>query len=246
MKISIIFPVLNEEKRLENGIRNTAIYFGKNLTNIEYELIIADNGSTDKTEEIASKMIKMYNNIQYLKVSQKGVGLAIREGLKLSSGEIVGYMDIDLATDMKHLQEITNIFSKDSNIDAIIGNRNSKESKVEKRKVHRTIISYGLAFIINASLKTNFSDYMCGFKFFKVDVLKQLVGKCSNYKGWFYCAELIIVARWLGYNVKSIPIHWIDDPRNSKSGQAFLKIIKEYIRQITILHRKYRNNEYNH
>lgn len=237
MKIDIIFPVLNEEKRLNEGIKKTIDFLNNN--NIEdYSIIIADNGSTDSTEKIAKNLIIKYNNIKYIKLSEKGVGLALRESIKISSADIVGYMDIDLSTNLIHLKDVIELFENNNNLDIVVGSRNQKKSKVIGRSFLRNITSNGLTLFVNSVLKTSRSDYMCGFKFFKNSTAKKLIEICSTYNGWFYCAEFIIVAEWFGYNIEELPVCWNDDSANSKVNGRMFKIIKEYMKQIFLLKKR--------
>ena len=67
--------------------------------------MIADNGSTDKTEEIARKLQSSHEEIEYLKLPRKGVGLALKTSWIFSTADIVGYMDLDLATALEHLKD---------------------------------------------------------------------------------------------------------------------------------------------
>ena len=109
MKIDIIFPVLNEENRLKNGIMKTLEYL-KTSKFTDFKLIIVDNGSTDKTEEIALKLCEKNSQIKYIRIEEKGVGIAFREGVKHTNFEIVGYMDVDLSTDLESMNEVFKIF----------------------------------------------------------------------------------------------------------------------------------------
>lgn len=108
MDITILFPVLDERLRLRKGIETTVKYLRKNST-IPYHLMILDNGSTDETPEIAARLCEEYEEVEYVRVNQKGVGVAFRKGIELNRSEIVGYMDIDLSTNIKHLGEAIHI-----------------------------------------------------------------------------------------------------------------------------------------
>ena len=103
MNLNIVIPVLNEENDLKPGVETTLNYLKTTSWKDHFEITIADNGSTDKTEAIAKDLCDTYENVNYFKVSQRGVGLAFREAIKRNLCDIVGYMDVDLATDIKHL-----------------------------------------------------------------------------------------------------------------------------------------------
>ena len=217
MKIDIIFPVLNEENRLRNGVHQTVEYLKKSKFS-DYRILIADNGSNDSTEKIALELSKENEKIEYIKISEKGVGLAFREGIEKSKFEIVGYMDIDISTDINSLDKVYELF--------LI------ESKVYGRPFIRTLTSKILGYIINLLLGTSLKDYMCGFKFFRRTELIKLMSKVSNEKGWFYCAELLIYAEWNKYGVYELPVIWIDEREHSKVDSQIFKLAKNYLKHI--------------
>ncbi|WP_028595319.1 glycosyltransferase [Paenibacillus assamensis] len=228
MKINIIIPVLNEELRIRKGIETAIDFLEMNLSG-KYKLTIVDNGSTDKTEQIANELIQKHGAIDYIKLSQRGVGLALREAAKVNEHEIIGYMDVDLSTDLRHILEVYDLFEKEKNTNIVNGSRLLSSSEVEGRKVLRGITSRGLNVILKVVLGVKFTDAMCGFKFFKKDTLNKLIEKSSDNNGWFYCTELLVRAEWERIQIKELPVKWEDDP-NSK-----VKVIKlsiNYLKEI--------------
>ena len=106
---TIIFPVLNERLRLESGVTRTVEYLRK-IAFEDYEIIIVDNGSEDETPQIAEMLCQKYEKVRYERINVRGVGAAFRRGVELSHGDVVGYMDIDLSTNIKHLGEAIHLF----------------------------------------------------------------------------------------------------------------------------------------
>lgn len=102
----ITIPVLNEERNLRQQLE---ILYHFILTELPvygpWRIVIADNGSSDTTQVIGEKLAKEYSNIKYIRLDEKGVGLALQTSWSQSQAEIVGYMDLDLATDLSHLKE---------------------------------------------------------------------------------------------------------------------------------------------
>ena len=104
----IVFPVLNEENRLTRGISETAAFCKANAINAC--LTVADNGSSDRTLEVAAELQKKYQDIKVLSVGERGVGRALKAAWSEARAPIVGYMDVDLATDLKHLKDLKERF----------------------------------------------------------------------------------------------------------------------------------------
>lgn len=229
--IDITIPVLNEELRLEKGITETIQFLDKQYVK-DYIITIADNGSTDRTEEISNNLINLYpSKIKYIKVSKKGVGLALRTSWPKSDKDIVGYMDVDLATDLKHLIEVLDMFNQNEKVDIVNGSRLLSGSIVEGRKLIREITSRGFNFILKSLLRVNFSDGMCGFKFFRREVAKELIDTGIKTDGWFFCTEILTIANWNNYNIKEIAVNWNDDPNSKvKVISLTLNYLKEILR----------------
>lgn len=236
--LNILLPVYNEELRLENGVKGTVEYF-ESIHEQDYELTIVDNASNDRTQEIAESLCDDFPQVHYIRLDEKGVGVAFRAGVAANSAPIVGYMDIDLSTDVKHLSEVLNLFRSDEKIGMINASRWNKKSDTRGRKWYRNITSHGLTFLLKTSVKMKASDAICGFKFFRKDVVEALIAKAdASENGWFYIIELLLRAERDGYVVHELPVHWEDD-YNSKV--QVWKVISNYCKQIMRLRRVFRN-----
>ena len=105
MKVNIVFPVLDEERRLEKGIRTTEAFLAKRR-DIDAVITIVDNGSTDRTLDIIKELADVYSNIEYITLGERGFGLAFREAAKRNRCDIIGYVDVDLSTDIHYITSI--------------------------------------------------------------------------------------------------------------------------------------------
>lgn len=228
MKVNIVFPVLDEERRLEKGIRRTEEFLHKH-PEIDAIITIADNGSTDRTLDIIKELATEYNNIQYVSLEQRGFGLAFRTAAKQNECDIIGYVDVDLSTDIKYLTKVLKGFEKYPEIDVIKGNRLSKKSQVNGRKATRNITSVGLDALIKLVFGVRVSDTMEGFQFFRKECLDELIAYSGNDNGWFYCAELLIRGEKLGYKIVELPVVWNDD---YDTKVDVVKLIVNYLTKI--------------
>lgn len=231
MKVNIVFPVLNEERRLEKGIHATEKFLKEN-PQIDAVVTIADNGSTDRTLDIIKELKEQYENIDYISLSEKGFGLAFREAVKKNDCDIIGYVDVDLSTDIKYLKNVMKGFEKYPEISVIKGNRLSKKSKVNGRKATRNITSVGLDMLIKLVFGVKVSDTMEGFQFFRKKCIEHLIAVSSDDNGWFYCAEILIRGEKLGYRIAELPVVWNDD---YDTKVDVIKLIINYLQKIFIL-----------
>lgn len=227
----IIFPVYNEEKRLESGIRRAISFFEQ--IKIEYSCIIVDNASTDATDVIARKLCSEYPRLSYIKIKEKGVGAAFRAGVEQIETNIIGYMDVDLSTDIIYFRDVVDIFEKHPDTDMVNASRFNKKSVTVGRKWYRNITSYGLVFMLKFFLGMEASDAICGFKFFRRSSVVELIKKSSDENGWFYIIELLIRAEKGGMKVEELPVRWEDEITDSKVD--VIKTVMNYTRGIANL-----------
>lgn len=228
MMLTIIFPVLNERLRLESGITRTVEYL-QGMDFDDYEIIIVDNGSEDETPEIAAGLCRKYKNVSYERISVRGVGAAFRRGVELCQGEIVGYMDIDLSTDIRHLGEALEIFKTQPEVAYINGSRFARESDTRGRKWYRKVTSRGLLILLKCFLGMKCTDAICGFTFVRRETALDLVGRCSNDNGWFYMIEFLLRAERRGVNILDYPVEWQEDYNTTVK---VLKTVCNYLVQI--------------
>ena len=164
------------------------------------------------------------------------MGVAFRNGVAGNDCEVVGYMDIDLSTDIKHLGQVIEIMH-DPEVMMVNGSRWSKESDTTGRKWYRNLSSYGLTWMLKLILKMKASDSICGFKFFRGDFVKQLISESGDEAGWFFIIELLLRAERKNVKIHELPVRWQDD---YDSKVDFIKVVKNYLSNISRLHRQFK------
>lgn len=241
-KLNILLPVYNEERRLTHGVRETDRYLSEE-TEIPYILTIVDNASTDQTEEIAHALCEeLSGHVNYLRIEEKGVGAAFRAGVAANECELVGYMDIDLSTDIRHIPQMYAAFYAEHPADMVNASRWSKQSDSSGRKLYRNITSIGLVWLLKLVFRMRASDAICGFKFFRKECAEALIAEAgTGTNGWFYLIELLIRAERKGLKIIELPVRWADDSKNS-TVHTF-PLIREYLRQIVLLKRRLRKEK---
>ena len=226
--INLLFPVLNERLRLQKGIETTIAYVREHVK-IPCRLTILDNGSEDETPEIGKKLEEAYPEVTYVRVGERGVGVAFRKGIELNDCDIVGYMDIDLSTDLKYLGKTIEMFQQDPELQYVNGTRFSKESDTKGRKWYRKITSMGLVFLLKTIFHMKATDALCGFTFLRKEEAEQLIAESSQDNGWFYTVEFLLRAERDGMKICDMPVEWQEDYNTTVK---VFKTIKNYIIQI--------------
>lgn len=239
LSINLLFPVLNERLRLENGIERSMEYLRKHVT-IPYQLTILDNGSDDETPEIGMALDKKYPEVTYVRVGERGVGVAFRKGIAINTCDIVGYMDIDLSTDLKYLSKTIEMFQKDPELQYVNGSRFSKESDTKGRKWYRKITSMGLVILLKSIFHMKVTDAVCGFTWLRKEAAEELVKESSNDNGWFYTIEFLLRAERKGMKIYDMPVEWQEDYNTTVK---IWKTIKNYLVRIYYLKKAFRQED---
>jgi glycosyltransferase involved in cell wall biosynthesis len=203
-KLSVIFPAYNEAEVLEDTIKKVIL----NLDTFadSYEIIIAEDGSTDGTNKLASMLAEKDTRIKHVHRQKRlGRGTALKNSFKKSSGEVLVYMDLDLATDLSHLRELIEAINIEG-FDLATGSRLLSKSKVN-RSWTRNLASSSYNLIVRKLLGSKIKDHQCGFKSFRREPLLILVDEVEA-THWFWDTEILVRANRRGYKIKEIPVLW--------------------------------------
>jgi len=202
--VTLVLPAYNEAEQLEDTVNKT-IDALKNITD-SFEIILAEDGSTDGTDKIAEVLAKKHRFVQHLHSDDRlGRGGSLKRAFKKSTGKVLAYIDVDLSTDMSHLKELVDAVSVED-FDIATGSRMLPQSNV-KRPIKRSIASACFNVLIRLLLKSGLYDHQCGFKSFKRESLFKLIDDIED-EGWFWDTELLVVAQKRGYRVKEFPVMW--------------------------------------
>lgn len=223
-KISIVLPVFNEEKVIEQNVDEIRNFLIQNLEH-DFEIIIVDNGSKDSTLDKIKKICNRYSYVNYIHIDERGRGRALRKAWSENSSDIVSYMDIDLSTSLNAFPRL--IKAIEDCYDIAIGSRFVKGSNI-KRSFMRGFLSRGYNLLLKLFFNTSFSDAQCGFKAIRKSVLEEILDDVKDQK-WFFDTELLIKAERKGFRIKEVPVNWTES-RNSKVN--ILKTIVDYIKSI--------------
>jgi len=223
-KILLVIPVYNEEKILEDSIEKLYEYMEDNIKQ-DWKIIIANNASIDKTQEIGEKLSKKYHKVEIYHLDFKGRGNALKHVWLNNNADVYAYCDVDLATGIEHLKELFDNISQGNNI--VIASRYLKNSRT-RRTLKRLFLSKGYLFLINIFFKTNLTDFQCGFKAIDNKIKREILDKIKN-KEWFFDTELLLLAEQGGYKIKEIPVKWNE---NKDSKVNIFRTVINYIRNL--------------
>lgn len=230
MTFDITIPVLNEEATLAAQVTILHCFLTQHFPQRDqWRIVIADNGSTDRTFEIAQSLSNEWPEVAVVKVPRKGVGLALKTSWAQSRADIVGYMDLDLATDLSHFLQSYDAIAHNG-FDLVYATRLHPQSRVIGRTLKREFTSRVFNWLLKLYLGVKFSDGMCGFKFLKRSVYPVLYEAGAQNDGWFFSTELLTTAEWLQLKLFELPVTWTDD--TSSSRVKIIPLAKRYLRDM--------------
>ena len=204
----LVIPVHNEHVDLEPCVRRVHDYLTTSFP-FSFRITVADNASTDGTVDIARALAAELPGIRVLHLDQKGRGRALRAAWSTSDAPVLGYLDVDLSTDLAALLPLVAALVS-GHSDLAIGTRLSPSARVV-RGPKRELISRCYNLILRSTLAARFSDAQCGFKAIRRDAAEQLLPLVED-MGWFFDTELLVLAEAAGMRIHEVPVDWVDDP----------------------------------
>lgn len=235
LQVEILFPVLNEHKRLERGISGTVRYLREHpglMKHADFRLTIIDNGSDDDTPEIGKRLSEMYPCVYYRRIEERGVGIAFATGVRESSADVIGQMDIDLSTDIHNVAKVVRIFLDHPEVDYINGTRFSRRSKTIGRKWYRKITSLGMLMLLKIGFSMRATDALCGFTWVRRAAAVKIAEKTRPEKGWFYMIEYLLRAERMELNIVDLPVVFTEDYDTTVNVG---KTIRNYLKNLALL-----------
>jgi dolichyl-phosphate beta-glucosyltransferase len=205
-KISIIIPAYNEEFRIPNFLREMITFSNQNLN--DFEVIIVNDGSTDKTQRIVKDVIKGHENYKILSYSKnKGKGHAVYQGVKLSKGNFILFIDADGSIPPREIMKMYQLY-KNKKYDVIVGSRILNASDIKNpQPLIRRMFSKFFNIYSNTLFHIKINDLLCGFKGFSRKAAKDIFSDLKSF-GWEFDVEILYKSRKNKYEIYQLPIEW--------------------------------------
>lgn len=205
----VVIPVYNEERVLERSVETLRSFLRESFP-YRWRIVIADNASTDGTLRIAEELARRSpDEVRVLHLDEKGRGRALKRAWLDSKADAMGYMDVDLSTDIAKTVDLARAVL-DEGYDLAYGSRLARGAETT-RSLKREIVSRGNMAVIKALFFVRFSDAQCGFKAITREAARALLPLVRD-TYWFFDTELLIKAEKAGYRLKEIPVRWQEDP----------------------------------
>ena len=209
--LSVIIPACNEESRLPGSLGQVFAFLEKQP--YASEVIVVENGSTDRTLQVAQKFAKNFPNLRVFHESQRGKGLAVRRGMWEARGEYCFLCDADLSMP---IAEIDRFLPPACNCDIAIASREAPGAVRYGEPYYRHLTGRVFNFLIRLLVLPHLEDTQCGFKCFRAAVAED-VFRYQTLLGWAFDVEILYVACRRGYTIHEIGIPWHFNPESKVS-----------------------------
>jgi len=206
VEVSVVLPAYNEEATVERTVTVTLETLASFLPADAFEVIVAEDGCDDRTPEIATRLAESDDRVRHVHSDERlGRGGALEFAFERAAGSTLVYLDTDLATDMKHLEELVESV-RTGEYDVATGSRWMPENQAD-RPTKRAVSSLGYNTLVRLFLRSDMQDHQCGFKAISRETFDALRDEVED-EHWFWDTEVLVLAQRRGYRIREFPVDW--------------------------------------
>ncbi|WP_135819951.1 flippase-like domain-containing protein [Halostella litorea] len=206
VEVSVVLPAYNEEATIRDTVETTLSTLAAFLPAGSFEVLVAEDGCEDRTPEIADELAAADERVRHVHSDERlGRGGALERAFAAAHGDTLVYFDTDMATDMRHLEELVESV-RSGEYDVATGSR-WIEGREADRPAKRGVPSRGFNALVRLFLRSSLRDHQCGFKAFDREALETLLDDVDD-DHWFWDTEVLVRAQRAGYRVKEFPVDW--------------------------------------
>ena len=210
--LSLLIPAYNEEERLARTLPLILDYLDER--GIAAEVLVADDGSTDRTARLAGELLGADRGRVLSRPDNRGKGDAVRRGVLAAAGRWVLLTDADLSTPIEEHGKLEAV-ARDYDTDVVIGSRGLPDSRIE---LHQSTLRESMGKTFNLLVRSltglPFADTQCGFKLMDRQRVRPLFERMVV-DGFAFDVELLFLCMRLGLQVREVPVVWRNDPRST-------------------------------
>ena len=205
--LSIIIPAHNEEHRLPDSLRMVLSFLQEQP--YQAEVLVVENGSDDRTAEIAQSFAERHDNLHLLREARAGKGLAVRRGMLEANGDYRFICDADLSMPIEEINRFLPPVLQ--NFDIAIASREVPGAVRYGEPIYRHLIGRVFNWLVRLIAVPGIHDTQCGFKCFRAEHVQDLF-RIQQIDGWTFDVEVLFIATRRGYRVVEVPIPWYYNP----------------------------------
>jgi dolichyl-phosphate beta-glucosyltransferase len=201
--LSVIVPAFNEARRIAATVTALATYF--DTQGWDWELIVADDGSTDETAGIVESLAVAQPRVRVLRQPHRGKGGAVRAGMLAAIGQHRFMCDADLAMPVSQIPAFLDHMAR--GVDVAIGSREGHDARRIGEPLYRHLVGRVFNGVVQLLALPGIEDSQCGFKMFTAAAAERVFSQVTT-DGWAFDVEALAIARRLGLRIIEVPIEW--------------------------------------
>ena len=224
-KLSIVIPAKNEEKRIGKTLSNYGAFFDFRRSEVKTEIIVVVNNTKDSTSKCVADYSKKYPFIRLIETPYaSGKGGAVALGFANAQGDYIGYFDADGAVSASEIFRLYEFIDETPWLDGVLGIRNFRFVGFKRRllaKLYKVLtkVFFGLPY----------RDTQCAAKIFRRKPALEIAKKLTN-TGWTFDVNLLLVARYLNFNLIEQNVVWTEKEGSKLSlWEALVKVPLELL-----------------
>ena len=223
--VSVVVPAYNEEIRILPTIGALATHMS--ARGEPWELLICDDGSTDRTVELVRDL--RFSNLRLLTApANAGKGSAVRRGMLAARGRVVLFADADQSTPIEQFDALADRIG--DGFDVVVGSRAAAGASVQGKSLLRKILSRGLRTVVARGFGITVADTQCGFKLFTADAARALFST-QVIDGFSFDLEVLYLAPRFDLRVAEVPVDWYDAPGSTVDAvKVSLQFVRDLVR----------------
>ena len=240
IRLSVVIPAHNESLRILPYLTHIAPYLGRRGDS--HEIIVVDDGSTDKTAAAVKQLQTSQPAVRLIQLpGNMGKGAAVRAGMREARGELRLFADADGATPIQELERLEAAIK--AGADLAIGSRPlaARDSRFTvKARVHRSVLGSLFNLVVRSLGLHGITDTQCGFKLFRAPSAQDLFS-VMHVNGYGFDLELLYLAQRRGYRIAEVPVNWADQPGSK------VRVFRDgfrMLREMLAIRRRYANGLY--
>ena len=201
--LSVVIPAHNEQARLPGTLEQVFDFLASQPYSAE--VLVVENGSADRTYEVARSFCARHESLRVLREAQRGKGLAVRRGMLEAVGEFRFLCDADLSMPIEEVSRFLPPARVD--VDVALGSREAPGSVVLDLPPQRRRMGRAFNALVRLLALPGLRDTQCGFKCFRAAVAEEVFA-LQRLDGMAFDVEVLWIARHLGYRIEEVPITW--------------------------------------
>jgi glycosyltransferase involved in cell wall biosynthesis len=223
-KLSVVIPAYNEEQRIGKTLADVGQFLSRQ--NYPYEILVINDGSTDKTAEVVG-LLEIKNLTLVDNKQNHGKGWVVGQGMMQANGDIRVFMDADNSTKIDEIAKFLPFFQRGFNV--VVGSRRIKGANVPKDQGgFREFLGWAFRTVVHIIVPVGVTDTQCGFKAMTGEAAQKIFPRQTIFR-WAFDVEILALARRSHLKIAEVPITWVNDDASHVKLAGMINMLWEVL-----------------